>query len=67
VAAETSNPSQITEVAEAAWEPITSTIKAKILWSDPATKRRAQLWRCIDRKAPGSKRVLLVPTSVSIA
>ena len=43
--AETSNPSQIIEVAEIAWEAVTPTIKAKILWSDPATKRRAQLTR----------------------
>ena len=45
MAAETSNPSQIIEVAEIAWEAVTPTIKAKILWSDPATKRRAQLTR----------------------
>ena len=45
MAAETSNPSQIIEVAEIAWESITPTIKAKMLWSDPATKRRAQLTR----------------------
>lgn len=37
--------SQIFEVAEMAWEPMTPTIKAKLLWSDPATKRRAQLTR----------------------
>src|SRR5262252_7563099 len=42
---ETSHPSQIIEVAEIAWESTTPTIKAKILWSDPATKRRAQLTR----------------------
>lgn len=42
---EASNPSQIIEVTELAWEPMTPTIKAKILWSDPATKRRAQLTR----------------------
>ncbi len=45
MAAETPNPSQIIEVAEIAWEPMTPTIKAKMLWSDPATKRRAQLTR----------------------
>ena len=45
MAAETSNPSQIIEVAEIAWESITPTIKAKMLWSDPATKRRVQLTR----------------------
>src|SRR6266852_3815936 len=45
MAAETANPSQIIEVAEIAWESLTPTIKAKILWSDPATKRRAQLTR----------------------
>lgn len=43
--AEASNPSQIIEVSERAWEPMTPTIKAKALWSDPATKRRAQLTR----------------------
>jgi quercetin dioxygenase-like cupin family protein len=45
MAAEASNPSQIIEVAEIAWESITPMIKAKMLWSDPATKRRAQLTR----------------------
>src|SRR5215467_13209601 len=45
MATETSNPSKIIEVAEIAWESITPTIKAKMLWSDPATKRRAQLTR----------------------
>jgi anti-sigma factor ChrR (cupin superfamily) len=45
MAAEASNPSQIIEVSERAWEPMTPTIKAKTLWSDPATKRRAQLTR----------------------
>jgi anti-sigma factor ChrR (cupin superfamily) len=45
MAAEASNPSQIIEVAESAWESITPMIKAKMLWSDPATKRRAQLTR----------------------
>jgi hypothetical protein len=45
MATETSNPAQIIEVAEIAWESMTSTIKAKMLWSDPATKRRAQLTR----------------------
>jgi anti-sigma factor ChrR (cupin superfamily) len=43
--AEASNPSQIIEVSERSWEPMTPTIKAKLLWSDPATKRRAQLTR----------------------
>jgi anti-sigma factor ChrR (cupin superfamily) len=45
MAPEGSNPSQIIEVAEIAWESITPTIKAKMLWSDPDTKRRAQLTR----------------------
>ena len=35
MAVETSNPSQIIDVAEIAWEPITPAIKAKMLWSDP--------------------------------
>src|SRR5216683_6145076 len=39
------NPSQIIEVSEREWQPMTPTIKAKMLWSDPATKRRAQLTR----------------------
>jgi len=45
MAAETSNPSQIIEVAEIGWESITPMIKAKMLWSDPATRRGAQLTR----------------------
>ena len=45
MAAEAQNPAQIIEVAEIAWESITPTIKAKMLWSDPATKRRAQITR----------------------
>jgi anti-sigma factor ChrR (cupin superfamily) len=45
MAAETSNAAQIIEVAEIAWESMTPTIKAKMLWSDPATKRRAQVTR----------------------
>ncbi|HLW69806.1 MAG TPA: cupin domain-containing protein [Candidatus Binataceae bacterium] len=45
MAAEASNPSQIIEVTERAWEPMMPAIKAKMLWSDPATKRRAQLTR----------------------
>jgi anti-sigma factor ChrR (cupin superfamily) len=43
--AEAANPSQIIEVSEIEWQPMTPTIKAKMLWSDPATKRRAQLTR----------------------
>jgi anti-sigma factor ChrR (cupin superfamily) len=43
--AEASNPSQIIEVSEREWQPMTPTIKAKTLWSDPASKRRAQLTR----------------------
>jgi quercetin dioxygenase-like cupin family protein len=42
---ETTNSSQIIDVAEIAWESITPTIKAKLLWSDSATNRRAQLTR----------------------
>ena len=45
MAAEASKPSQIIEIAEFAWEPITPLVKAKMVWSDPATKRRAQLTR----------------------
>ena len=45
MAGEASNPSQIIEVCEREWQPMTPTIKAKTLWSDPATKRRAQLTR----------------------
>jgi len=40
-----SNPSQIIRVHEREWEPMSATIKFKTLWSDPATKRRAQLTR----------------------
>jgi anti-sigma factor ChrR (cupin superfamily) len=43
--AASNNPSQIIRVCEREWEPISSTIKAKTLWSDPASKRRAQLTR----------------------
>ncbi len=39
------NPSQIIEVSEIEWQAMTPTIKAKMLWSDPATKRRVQLTR----------------------
>src|SRR5260370_33883710 len=45
MAAEAPNPAQIIEVAEIAWESITPMIKAKMIWSDPAPKRRAQLTR----------------------
>jgi len=45
MAGEASNPSQIIQVCEHEWQPMTPTIKAKVLWSDPATKRRAQLTR----------------------
>jgi anti-sigma factor ChrR (cupin superfamily) len=45
MAAEASNPSQIIEVSEREWQSMTPTIKAKTLWSDPVTKRRAQLTR----------------------
>ena len=40
-----SNKSQIIEVAEIAWESMMPNIKAKMLWTDTATKRRAQLIR----------------------
>ena len=40
-----SNPSQIIRVTERAWEPMSPTIKFKALWSDPASKRRAQITR----------------------
>jgi anti-sigma factor ChrR (cupin superfamily) len=39
------NPSQIIRVSERTWEPMSPTIKLKALWSDPASKRRAQLTR----------------------
>jgi anti-sigma factor ChrR (cupin superfamily) len=39
------NLSRIIEVSECEWQPMTPTIKAKMLWSDPPTKRRAQLTR----------------------
>jgi anti-sigma factor ChrR (cupin superfamily) len=45
MAVETSTSSQIIEVAEVAWESMMPNIKAKMLWTDPATKRRAQLTR----------------------
>jgi anti-sigma factor ChrR (cupin superfamily) len=45
MATEASNRSQIIDVSEVAWEPMMPAIKAKVLWSDPATKRRAQLTR----------------------
>ena len=44
-AAETNPPSQIIHVSEREWQPMTPTVKAKTLWSDPSTKRRAQLTR----------------------
>src|SRR2546428_12000402 len=37
--------SQIIRVNEIEWSPMAPMIKAKVLWSDPATKRRAQLTR----------------------
>ena len=40
-----SNPSQIIDVSELQWQAMTPAIKAKMLWSDPAAKRRAQLTR----------------------
>src|SRR5271156_14377 len=44
-AATSTNPSQIIRASEREWEPMTATIKLKKLWSDPASKRRAQLTR----------------------
>jgi anti-sigma factor ChrR (cupin superfamily) len=37
--------SQIIRVNEVEWSPMAPNVKAKVLWSDPATKRRAQLTR----------------------
>jgi anti-sigma factor ChrR (cupin superfamily) len=37
--------SQIIRVNDIEWSPMAPMIKAKVLWSDPATKRRAQLTR----------------------
>jgi len=45
MAAESNHPSQIIRVSERLWEPMSPTIKTKMLWSDPASKRRAQLTR----------------------
>jgi anti-sigma factor ChrR (cupin superfamily) len=45
MAAEASTRSQIIEVAKIAWETMMPNIKAKMLWTDTATKRRAQLTR----------------------
>jgi len=39
------NPSQIIRVSERTWESMSPTIKFKALWSDPASKRRAQITR----------------------
>jgi anti-sigma factor ChrR (cupin superfamily) len=44
-AAVSNPPSQIISVSECEWQQMTPTIKAKVLWSDKATKRRAQLTR----------------------
>lgn len=41
----TANPSKIIEVSELEWQSVTPTIKARLLWSDPAAKRRAQITR----------------------
>lgn len=43
--ATSSTASQIIRVSERGWEPMSPTIKFKSLWSDPATKRRAQITR----------------------
>jgi anti-sigma factor ChrR (cupin superfamily) len=40
-----SNPSQIIRVSEREWAPMSASIKLKNLWSDPVSKRRAQLTR----------------------
>jgi anti-sigma factor ChrR (cupin superfamily) len=40
-----SAPSQIIRVSEIEWQPMAPNIKAKALWSDAATKRRAQITR----------------------
>ena len=37
--------SQIIRVNEVEWSPMVPNVKAKVLWSDPVTKRRAQLTR----------------------
>src|SRR6516225_12236776 len=37
--------SQIIRVNDIEWSPMVPMVKAKVLWSDPATKRRAQLTR----------------------
>ncbi|HXZ88600.1 MAG TPA: cupin domain-containing protein [Candidatus Binataceae bacterium] len=44
-AAATNAPSQIISVSDREWQQMLPNIKAKSLWSDPATKRRAQLTR----------------------
>jgi anti-sigma factor ChrR (cupin superfamily) len=44
-AAATNAPSQIISVSDREWQPMLTNIKAKTLWSDPASKRRAQLTR----------------------
>jgi anti-sigma factor ChrR (cupin superfamily) len=43
--AASSSPSQIIRISERSWEPMSPTIKFKALWSDPASKRRAQITR----------------------
>ena len=45
MAAESPKRSQIIEVAEVSWESMMPNIKAKILWTDTTTQRRAQLTR----------------------
>ena len=59
--AEGRNQARIIEIAEIAWEPVTPLVKAKLVWSDPATKRRAQLTRfdpgaCLPTDQRGHKR-----------
>jgi len=45
MAAATNAPSQIISVSDREWQQMMPNIKAKTLWTDPATKRRAQLTR----------------------
>jgi len=45
MASTSSTASQIIRASERGWEPMSPSIKFKALWSDPATKRRAQITR----------------------
>jgi anti-sigma factor ChrR (cupin superfamily) len=51
MSAEPANTARIIQVADIAWESLTPSVKAKMLWSDPGTKRRVQLTRF----EPGAK------------